>query len=42
MTSKKMIMHLKEITSDYYNLELGIWEPFLEHMTVHLNKNENP
>ena len=30
MTSSKMELTMKDITSDYYNLELGIWEPFLE------------
>jgi hypothetical protein len=37
-----MHLDLKQITSDYYNLELGIWEPFLEHMTINLKKAEDP
>jgi hypothetical protein len=32
---------MNEMSSEYFNIELGIWEPFLEQMTIQTEQMED-
>ena len=41
-TISESALRVTNLSADYFNFELGIWEPFLEQMSVLLRRKEDP